>query len=136
MTTCRLRSVRSVVAGVVPAGWPVGVFGSTAVCLGRPCSALNSDVDLVVVHPPGAERDAIAVRRHLVDVAIQGGWVADVTIMSASEIVSTEFWPGESVKDLDVAGAGCAASGAEHSPSPGAGPSRTSSCGGRGPRGP
>jgi hypothetical protein len=102
-TTCRLSDARLVVAVVVPPGWRVGVFGSTATCTGLPCPASSSDVDLAIVHPVGAERVALAVRRRLVADARTVGWVADVTVMSSSEAVSSGFWDGERVLDLDAA---------------------------------
>lgn len=65
-------------------------------------------MDLAIVHPMGAERDALAVRRRLVVDARALGWVADVSVMSSAEAVSSGFWDGERVLDLDAAGASCA----------------------------
>lgn len=64
-------------------------------------------MDLAIVHPVGAERDALAVRRRLVVDAQACGWVADVTLMSSAEAVSSGFWDGERVLDLDGVGPTC-----------------------------
>lgn len=107
MTTCRLSAIRPVVADLVPAGWRAGLFGSTSRCFGLPCAALSSDVDLLVVHPVGAEREVLEVRRQLAVAAAGAGWLADVTVMSSAEVVSAGFWTRERVVDLVDAGANC-----------------------------
>ena len=107
LTTCRLNEVRAVVSDVVPREWTVGVIGSTLRCSGEPCSAVGVDADLVIVHPIGAESEVVRARRELVAAAAEAGWCADVTVMSAAEVVSTGFWSAEQAKDLACAGSAC-----------------------------
>ena len=118
MSTCHLSAIRRVVADVVPTGWRVGLFGSVSRCPGSsPCAVLSSDVDLLVIHPVAAECEVLEVRRQLAVAAAAAGWLADVTVMSGAEVVSTGFWFGERVVDLADVGISClrAAASRHHS---------------------
>lgn len=100
---CHLSAISDVTGQVVPRKWPVGLFGSAARCPGDgTCMSGASDVDLVVVHPVGAERAALDVRRDLVAQVEVLGVVADVSLLSGSEVVSTRFWDDENAVDLSA----------------------------------
>ena len=98
---CYLRAVNDVADQIVPDAWRVGVFGSATRCPGNgTCMAGASDVDLIVVHPAGEERAALDVRRVLVARVGDLGVVADVTLLSEREVISTGFWSDENAVDL------------------------------------
>lgn len=78
------------------------MFGSVSRCGGTICAVGSSDVDLVLVHPPGAEREAAGVRRGLAAAMHDAGLLADVTILSAVELVSSGFWAAEDVVGLEI----------------------------------
>jgi len=54
----------------------------------------------VLVHPLGAERDALAIRREISRALGNVGLLADVVVLSVQEIESTGFWRDEDVVDL------------------------------------
>jgi hypothetical protein len=66
-------------------------------------------VDLLLVHPPYAEKQASELRRRLVAEVASLGLVADITVLSTQELVSTRFWESEDVVDLAALVVGCAA---------------------------
>lgn len=109
MTTCRLSGASRLAHDLMPAGWHIGLFGSTTSCPGIPaCAAGLSDVDLVLVYPPDQEREALDLRKRLVDaLAASSGLVADVVVLSTVEVVSSGFWHHESAVDLRSFVAGC-----------------------------
>ena len=105
---CHLSAIADVADRVVPSTWRVGLFGSATRCPGDgTCTAGKADIDLVVVHPVGAERVAVDVRLALVTRVGALELVADVTLLSEREVVSTGFWEAESAVALCSAIAAC-----------------------------
>lgn len=109
---CHLSAITDVTDRVVPGAWRVGLFGSATRCPGDgTCTSGASDVDMVVVHPVGDEHAALDVRRALVAQVDGLGLVADVTLLSERELISTGFWDDENAEDLSAAIVACNRSG-------------------------
>lgn len=105
---CNLSAITELTNRVVPGMWRVGLFGSATRCPGDgTCTSGASDVDMIVVHPVGDEHAALDVRRSLVAHAAALGLIADVTLLSEREIVSTGFWDDENGADLSAAIVAC-----------------------------
>lgn len=109
MTTCKLVAAEAVITQALPPDWGIGVFGSAARCPGgpEPCEAAESDVDVVLVHPPGEESAASALRRQLVRECLVIGVVVDVVVLSIVEVETSYFWQDEKVLELRIASAKC-----------------------------
>lgn len=107
LSTCGLTATANLTA-LVPADWRLGLFGSAARCPANgACASGASDVDLLLVHPPYAERRASELRRRLVAEVASLGLVADIIVLSKQELMSTCFWDAEGVIDLAVLVDGC-----------------------------
>lgn len=105
---CHLSAITEVTEIVVPGAWRVGLFGSAAGCPGDGrCTNGASDVDMIVVHPVGDEHAALDVRRTLVAHVKVLNLVADVTLLSERELISTKFWDDENAIDLSAAVVAC-----------------------------
>jgi hypothetical protein len=65
-------------------------------------------VDLLLVPPPCFEKQASELRRRLVAEVAVLGLVADITILSTQELLSTGFWDSEGVVGLGAFVDGCA----------------------------
>lgn len=105
---CHLSAIAELTDRVVPGAWRVGLFGSATRCPGGgTCISGASDVDIVVVHPVGDEHAALDARGGLVVRMEALGLIADVTLLSESEVISTGFWSDEHAVDLSVAIVAC-----------------------------
>lgn len=105
---CNLSDADPALRRPLPPGWRLGVFGSVARCSGdQPCTAVGSDLDLVLVHPPRQERVAAAQRRRLLQDCAGLGVVADVVVLATQELESTGFWRDEGVIGLEDLTARC-----------------------------
>ncbi len=79
------------------------MFGSARNCPGvEGCTVGSSDVDLVVVHPPGSERLALDLRRQIGIALGARDLLAEVVVLSTREVESTGFWRDEGVCGLRV----------------------------------
>lgn len=108
LSMCRLSVLSELRSELLSNGWRLGVFGSAAFCPGETaCTVGVSDVDLVVVHPPGSERDASIARRRLIEELDAKGLVADVVVLSTLEIESSDFWDQEGAVGLATFVDGC-----------------------------
>ena len=108
---CHLSAIADVADRVVPSTWRVGLFGSATRCPGDgTCTAGKADIDLHergLEHAQGAERVGVDIRLALVTRVGALELVADVTLLSEREVVSTGFWEAESAVALCSAIAAC-----------------------------
>ena len=108
LSTCGL-SAAAELGALVPLGWRLGLFGSASLCPNNgACASGASDLDLPLVHPPALEKQASALRRLLIAEVAVRGLVADITVLSTQELLSTDFWDSEGVIGLGAFVDGCA----------------------------
>ncbi|MET8154092.1 hypothetical protein ACIBSW_07640 [Actinoplanes sp. NPDC049668] len=98
--------MKHIVDDTVPHDWQVLAFGSASRCNALPdaCAAWmsSSDVDLLLVYPPGNVGDAIKIRNELIKRIAGLRKLADIVLLNQREEVESRFIDSEHAQCLLV----------------------------------